>query len=213
MIVVMVVQEAATITHWLSAWSAGDRGAEAKLIERVYGELRSIAAAQMAHERPSHTLEPTALAHEAYLRLIRQDHVTWRDRAHFFAIASRVMRRILVDHARAARCGKRGGKRLRITLSDLGAAPDCRPDLMLEIDRLLHSLADRDPVKASIVEMRFFGGMTEDETAAALGCSARTVRRQWRTARAWLLRFFDLESPADEALTAAGTPSIAPMGG
>lgn len=176
-----------SVTRWLTAWRAGERGAEARLIEHVYDELRRIARAHLARERNDHTLEPTALAHEAYLRLIRQDQVEWRDRVHFFAIASRMMRRILVDHARRARNLKRGGDQIRVPLTDFPLTDDDRPHVMLEVDRLLNRLAERDPTKASIVEMRFFGGMTEKETAAVLGCSPRTVTRHWRTARAWLL--------------------------
>ena len=180
--------ESETVTRWLVAWSAGETGAESRLLERVYDELRRIARVHLSRERNDHTLEPSALAHEAYLRLIRQDRVEWRDRVHFFAIASRMMRRVLVDHARRSHNLKRGGDQVRVTLNNVPLAESGRPHVMLDIDRLLHRLAARDPTKASIVEMRFFGGMTEKEVAEALGCSQRTITRHWRTARAWLLK-------------------------
>ncbi len=176
------------VTQLLVAWREGEPQAHEALIQRVYGELRRIAGAHLARERNNHTLQPTALANEAYLRLIGQNRVDWRSRAHFFAIASNMMRRVLVDHARSARYAKRGGDRIRVTLGDFQDQRHAKPLLVLEIDELLGRLAERDPTKASVVELRFFGGLTERETAEALGCSARTVTRHWRTARAWMLK-------------------------
>ncbi len=176
------------VTQLLAAWCKGDPEAEEALISRIYSELRRIAGAHLARERNNHTLQPTALANEAYLRLIGQNQVDWRSRAHFFAIASNMMRRILVDHARSARYAKRGGDRVRVTLGDLWDHRSAQPLLVLEIDEQLVRLAERDEIKAKVVELRFFGGLTEKETAEALGCSARTVTRHWRTARAWLLK-------------------------
>jgi RNA polymerase sigma factor (TIGR02999 family) len=186
-----------SLTAWLSAWGTDDAQAQETLVLRVYRELRRIAGAHLKRERPGHTLQPTALVHEAYLRLRAQDPTVWRDRVHFFAIASRMMRRILVDHARHVRYAKRGGGRIRVTLPDLADHQTPKPHLVLEIDRLLDRLAHRDETKAEIVELRFFGGLTESEVAEVLGCSTRTVTRHWRTARAWLLECLDESASTD----------------
>src|SRR5512142_2451724 len=158
------------------------------LVSDAYAELRRIAGAYMRHERPGQTLQPTALVHEAYLRLARQ-HPRFENRAHFCAIAARAMREILVERARARHAGKRGGGALRVTFDEgLGApAPDSGVDLEA-VDEALTRLAAIDPRQARIVELRFFGGLNVEETAAALEISAATVKRDWSVARAWLAR-------------------------
>lgn len=183
----MTERQTDDVTRLLSAWSAGENDAEAELIPKVYSELRRIAGAHLSRERNDHTLQPTALVHEAFLRLTGQNRVSWRDRAHFFAIASNIMRRILVDYARSVGYVKRGGGLIRVALTDIEGEEAQEPQLVLEIDDLLDRLATFDSTKASIVELRFFGGLTEQETAEVLGCSARTVTRHWQMAKAWLL--------------------------
>lgn len=163
-----------------------DPGAFDRLVPIVYDELRRLAGAYLRRERADHTLQPTALAHEAWMRLVDATKVVWRDRAQFLAIAARTMRQILVDHARAHRAQKRGGDAVRVTLSDAPAGFG-RPDLdLLAVDEALHALAELDERKARVVELRFFGGLTETEAAHALGVSQTTVENDWRFARAWL---------------------------
>jgi RNA polymerase sigma factor (TIGR02999 family) len=174
------------ITALLKDWSGGDRAALEKLMPAVYEELRRLAAAHLRSERPDHTLQPTALVHEAYLRLADQRSVEWANRAHFFSIAARIMRRILVDHARRRRALKRDGAALRLTLAE-APSEDRGPEL-LALDSALTSLESLDPRQAKIVELRFFGGLSVEETAEAAGISTATVKREWRTARAWLRR-------------------------
>jgi RNA polymerase sigma factor (TIGR02999 family) len=160
-----------------------------RLVPLVYDELRRMARAYLAGERPDHTLEPTALVHETYLRLVDQKAMAWEDRRHFFAIAATTMRRILVDHARALRREKRGGDRPRVSLDAIGELPAAdRAAEVVAIDEALERLATEDRLKASVVELRFFAGLTNDETAAVLGLSEPTVRRHWRTAKLWLHR-------------------------
>jgi RNA polymerase sigma factor (TIGR02999 family) len=168
----------------------------------VYDELRGLAERLLRNERPGHTLQPTALVHEAYLRLIDQTRVRWQGRAHFFALASCTIRRILVDHARGARRVKRGGGRLRLSLNeDLVPTEDGQLDL-IALDDALSTLAADHPDQARIVEMRFFGGLTIAETATVLGVSASTVEREWRFARAWLYRALtDAEQDAPDEPT------------
>ena len=154
----------------------------------VYQELQRRAAAYLRHERPDHTLSPTALVHEAYLRLIGQQRVAWQNRAHFYGVASQMMRRILVDHARAHHAAKRPAAGLRVVLDDrLGGAPPPDCELLL-LDRALSELTDLDPQQGQIVELRYFGGLSESEVADVLGTSRSTVTREWKTARAWLFR-------------------------
>lgn len=173
------------VTHLLLAWSGGDRSALDRLTPLVHGELRRIAAAYLRRERPGHTLQPTALVHEAYLRLVDQTQIQSRNRAQFFAIAANLMRQILVNHARRRRAAKRGGGN-RLTLDEnLAAAGEAQLDI-LALDAALNKLAELDPRQGQIVEMRFFGGLTEDEVADLLGVAAITVKRDWRTARAML---------------------------
>jgi RNA polymerase sigma factor (TIGR02999 family) len=177
------------VTALLGQWREGDQRAFERLSELVYDELRRMARGYLAGERPDHTLQPTALVHETYLRLVDHKSMAWEDRRHFFAIAATTMRRILVDHARSLRREKRGGARPRVSLDAVGElpAPD-RASEVVAIDEALERLAIEDRLKASVVELRFFAGLTNDETAAVLGLSEPTVRRHWRTAKLWLYR-------------------------
>jgi RNA polymerase sigma-70 factor, ECF subfamily len=177
---------AADVTGLLLAWRAGEREALDRLMPRVYEELRRIAHHQLGRERRDHTLGTTALVHEAYIRLIDQTRVEWQDRTHFFAVAARLMRRVLVDHARRHRAGKRSGGRTRVSLADAALLADERADLLVAVDEALTRLARLDERLGRVVECRFFGGLTEEETAAALGVTARTVRRDWVKAKGWL---------------------------
>ena len=177
----------AEITTLLAAIKQGDACAESRLAEMVYGELRAIAGHHMRRERRDHTLQTTALVHEAYLRLVRDQAMDWQGRAHFFATASVVMRRILVDYARQRAAEKRPAAKVRVELNDWHAAERPPMEQMLILDEALRQLAQMDPRQARIVEMRYFGGLTEEETAAVLGISVRTVKRDWSSARAWLL--------------------------
>lgn len=159
------------------------------LVDHVYAGLRRIADRQMLSERVDHTLSPTALVHEAYLRLVDQEALDWRDRAHFYALAARVMRRILIDHARRKLAGKRGGDQLRVTFTEeVGGGADFGVESLLELDRALDKLEELSPRQRQVVELRFFGGLKHEETAAVLGVSEPTVRRDWRLAQAWLQR-------------------------
>lgn len=173
------------VTALLHAWSRGDVAARDQLFPLVYKELRQRAARYLRRERPAHTLQPTALVHEAYLRLSGRNE-GWSDRAQFFAVTSQIMRRILVDHARARRAAKRSGRRMQITLTEEVAAPDTREVDLLALDDALEQLAAADPRQARLVELRFFGGMTNEEVASVLGVSEATVYREWRLAKAWL---------------------------
>ncbi len=177
------------LTALLQAWSRGDVEAGDQLLPLVYRELHRQAAAYLRRERRGHSLQPTALVHEAYLRLVGHDG-PWESRSHFFAVSAQVMRHILVDRARRRRAGKRGGDLVRITLDDaVAGAPlkDAELDL-IELDQALRELAALDPGKARLVELRFFGGLTAVEAAAVMGVSESTVTREWRMARAWLHR-------------------------
>lgn len=174
----------------LSAVSGGKPGSEAELLELVYEELRAIAGSFFQTERANHTLQPTALVHEAYVKLVRGDHASWESRAHFVAVASKAMRHVLIDHARAKRTQKRGGLQ-RVTLSgipldDTGAS---RPELdAIDVDEQLERLGAIDARQARIVEMRFFADMSTKEIALVLNVSERTVELDWRMARAWMRR-------------------------
>jgi RNA polymerase sigma factor (TIGR02999 family) len=179
-----------TFTRLLDDVSAGDEAAAAALFALVYEELRRLAATALRGERRDHTLQPTALVHEAYLRLGDEPQARWENRAHFVAVAARAMRRVLVDHARARKAQKRGSGGARVSLEDIdlvAPAPNSDLDLVL-LDQALARLSLIDPRQGRMVELRFFGGLTVDETAALLGTSARTVKRDWRMARAWLKR-------------------------
>jgi len=177
-----------SVTGLLLRWRQGDEAALAQLIPRVYGELHLIARRCLALERAGHSLQATALVNEAYLRLVDADQVAWQDRAHFLAVAARMMRRILVDHARARHYQKRGGDAARLSLdAALVVAAEPEHDLVA-IDEALTALAAVDARKSQVVEMRFFGGLTLDETAEALRVSRDTVKRDWKMAKLWLLR-------------------------
>ncbi|MEO8597554.1 MAG: sigma-70 family RNA polymerase sigma factor [Candidatus Solibacter sp.] len=181
------------ITHLLMEIRSGSRGAEAELMSRVYAELRRIAGASMRRERPDHTLQPTELVNEAYLRLVGQQDKEWQNRAHFFAVAAQVMRRILVDYARARITDKRGGGAKRVNIDEIQVAFDMPSEELLALHEALERLKTFDPRQGQVVELRIFGGMTEDEIAEVVGTSSRTVKRDWRLARAWL--FGQLKSP------------------
>jgi RNA polymerase sigma factor (TIGR02999 family) len=165
-----------------------DRAAMDALVDHVYATLRRMANRQMGAERGDHTLSPTALVHEAYLRLVDQESMDWRDRAHFYAIAARVMRRVLIDHARRKLAGKRGGDQVKVTLNEEVAGAVTTPESLIELDRALERLEELSPRQRQVVEMRFFGGMTHEEVAEVLSVSVPTVRRDWRLAQAWLNR-------------------------
>jgi len=176
------------VTELLVAWNEGDKDALDQLVPLVYHELRRQAARFLRRERVGHTLQTTALIHEAYLRLVDQRSVKWQNRAQFFGVAAQLMRRILVDHARSRHRAKRGGSALRISLSEATAVA-ADPDFeLLEIDEALTRLAAIDQQQSRIVELRFFSGLSVDETAAVLGISAATVKRDWSVAKAWLHR-------------------------
>ena len=176
------------ITGLLVAWGGGDREALDRLVPLVYQELRRLARRQMRRERPGDTLQTTALVNEAYLRLVDYERVRPRDRAHFLAIAAQAMRRILVERARGRRSEKRGGDPQRISLEDAGDLSDERAAELVALDEALRAFAAIDPRKARLVELRYFGGLTIEETAEVLGVSTPTVERDWRTARIWLHR-------------------------
>jgi RNA polymerase sigma factor (TIGR02999 family) len=174
------------VTGLLIDWSNGDRGALDRLMPLVYQELRGIARRHLGMENHPHTLQSTALVHEAYVRLIDQNRVEWRNRAQFFAVAARMIRRILLDHARRRYADKRGGGAQRLSLEDtVACSPGPNVDV-IALDQALDCLAELDPAQAQVVELRFFTGLTIGETAEALGISTATVERDWITARAWL---------------------------
>src|SRR5262245_3836813 len=175
------------VTRLLDAAAAGDRKAAADLLPLVYDELRKLAAARMAAEPPDQTLQPTALVHEAYLRLIGPaDEPRWDSRGHFFAAAADAMRRILVDAARRRRTEKHGGHRRRVELPEVPARPDVADEQLIALDEALSRLAAEDPVAARVVELRHFAGLSIEDAAAALGLSRATAYRHWTYARAWL---------------------------
>jgi RNA polymerase sigma-70 factor, ECF subfamily len=182
------MEKEGSITRLLEDLRAGDARAESRLIEVVYPELRRMARRYLRAERQGHTLQATALVHEAYLRLVGQMDKDWKNRSHFFAVAASLIRRILVDHARNRKAQKREGVRQRIELTDGLAISESRLDEVLAIDAALERLATWDPRQCRVVELRFFAGLTEEEVAEALGVTSRTVKRDWVTARAWLTR-------------------------
>lgn len=190
------------VTALLLDWSRGDRAAFDQLLPLVYAELRRMAARQLRKERVGHTLQPTALVHEAYLRIVDQRQVDWQNRAHFFGVAAQVMRRILVDYARRRRAGKRGEGAPCVSIDDVQniAAPSEMP--ILALDHALDRLQKIDPELARVVELRAFGGLTIEEAAHVLEVSPSTAKREWRTAKAWLTRELgsgsDVRAPRDE---------------
>jgi RNA polymerase sigma-70 factor, ECF subfamily len=181
------------VTTLLRAWSDGDRSALDQLLPVVYQELHRQAQRYMRGQPPGHTLQTTGLVHEAYLRLVSRERPEWNGRAHFFGVAAKAMRSILVDHARARHAAKRGGGGEAVTLSNLGDTDGGEMDV-LELNDALERLAGLDPRKASLVELRYFTGLSIEEAAEALGVSPATAKREWRTARAWLRRELGGES-------------------
>ena len=174
-------------TRLLRAWAGGDREALDRLTPRVYGELRRMAGNFMQNERPGRTIQTTALVHEAYLRLIDVDNIEWEHRAHFFAVCAQIMRRILLEGARKRATSKRGGGLPQVNLDQIPDVGSGRARELIALDNALDRLSTADPRKAQVIELRFFGGLTVDETAAVLKVSPDTVTRDWRSARAWLL--------------------------
>jgi len=184
----MPVESSSDVTEILLAWNRGEPGALDRLLPAVQRELHRVARGYMGRERPDHTLQATALVNEAYLKLVDQTRVTWKNRAHFIGVAARLMRRILVDHARQRAARKRGGHDLRLTLAGEIAAPDVRTVDLVALDAALEKLEALEPRQARVVELRFFGGLTREETAEALDVAAVTVKRDWIAARAFLFR-------------------------
>jgi len=176
------------VTDLLIDWSNGDQEALNELMPLVYDELRRLASRYLRRERPGHTLQTTALVHEAYLKLVDQKNANWQSRVQFFAAAAQVMRHILVDYARNRRALKRGGDQFRLSLDEAALAGNEKDADLLALNEALNSLALMDPQQGRVVELRVFGGLTVEETAQALGMSPRTVKREWSTARAWLHR-------------------------
>jgi RNA polymerase sigma factor (TIGR02999 family) len=185
------------VTALLIDWNKGDSRALDALLPLVYDELRRLAAHYLRRERPGHTLQGTALVHEAYLRLIDQSRVEWQNRAHFFGVAAQMIRRILVDHARAKKSAKRGGHAPKLTLDESIDVPQGRDIDLVRLDDALSDLERIDPQQARMVELRFFTGLSIEETAAALKVSPATVKRDWVLAKAWLFRELSRRGDAD----------------
>jgi RNA polymerase sigma factor (TIGR02999 family) len=179
------------VSELLANWNQGDVKAREALMPLVYNELRKLAASHLRHERNDHTLQPTALVHEVYLRLAEQKNVQWQDKSHFFGVTAQLMRRILVDHARSHRADKRGGGLPKVSLNEAIAMSRERPAQLLALDESLTQLASTDPQQGRIVELRVFAGLTIEQTAEVLGISPVTVKRDWSLAKAWLLRELD----------------------
>lgn len=179
---------ASAITRILAQIASGDPSAPNRLMPLVYDELRVLAQAYLRRESPDHTLQPTALVHEAYLKLVRQEQADWKGRTHFLAVSARAMRQILVDYARNKSRKKRWGGLVRLAVYEGPAISTTRPESVLAIDEALNKLAEKDARKAQIVELRFFGGLDVEEVAQLLGCSRRTVEQEWTFIRAWLRR-------------------------
>jgi RNA polymerase sigma factor (TIGR02999 family) len=188
------------VTELLLKWREGDDSAMDRLMPLVHGELRRLACGFLHHERPGHTLQATALVNEAYLRLVRSSRVQWRDRAHFFAVSAQLMRRVLIDEARKRGYQKRGGDATRVTLEETSAVADERPVDVLALDEALRRLAEHSPRKGRIVELRFFGGLTTEEIAEVLGVSVDIVKREWRTAKLWLMRMLNERGDEQRAM-------------
>lgn len=184
----MKEQDASEITTILKDWNNGDPAAGEKLVPFVYDELKRQARILMSRERANHTLQPTALVHEAFMRIAKQTGMEWQNRTHFFGISSRLMRQILVDHARAHAADKRGNNAIHFSSEDLEIPVEERADSILIVNEVLDRLAAIDEQQAKIVEMRFFGGLSNAEIAEAIGVSERTVVREWQSARLWLFR-------------------------
>jgi RNA polymerase sigma-70 factor (ECF subfamily) len=185
------------VTRILHAWGKGDPQALDRLMPLVYGELRRLARQRLRRERPDHTLQPTALVHEAYLRLVDQRRATWQNRAQFFGVAAQLMRRILVDHARRHQAAKRGRGTLKVSWDDAIVPAEERAEELVALDDALSRLAQMDPRQGRVVELRVFSGLTVEETAQVLGVSPATVKREWTTAKAWLSREIRQGSPGE----------------
>jgi RNA polymerase sigma factor (TIGR02999 family) len=182
------VSDSSEITTLLKAWGSGDQAALDRLAARVYGELRAMARRHMKNERPDNTLQTTALVHEVYMRLVDTSKIEWQERAQFFAMAAQMMRRILVDTARARKSHKRGGMVVKVNLDEAAVLSPGRDRSILALDEALEAFSLVAPRQAKVVELRYFGGLTEEEIVQVLNISSRTVRRDWDLARAWLLR-------------------------
>jgi RNA polymerase sigma factor (TIGR02999 family) len=183
--------ESVEITRLLRAWSDGDQDAFERVATAVYAELSRIAHGYMRHERPDQTMQATALVHEAYMRLIGLHDVGWQDRAHFFAVSAQMMRRILVDRARSRVTAKRGGAAERVPLEEVPGIPDVgswRPSELMTLDDALTRMAEMDPRKAKVIELKFFGGLSVEEIADVLKISPQSVMRDWKLAKVWLQR-------------------------
>jgi len=185
------------VTQLLAAWGTGDKSALDKLLPLVHAELRRIARRQMSQERDGHTLQATALVNEAYLRLAGQDRFEWQNRTHFFAVCAQVMRHVLIDHARAHARSKRGGGAVQVSLAEAAAFAGQPAEHFLALDEALRFLENVDPQKSRIVELRYFGGLSIEETAEVMNISPRTVRREWQRSKAWLYRLIT-EGTTDE---------------
>ena len=192
------------ITVLVHEYANGDKGALDRLLPLVYAELRRIAQKHLCHERPGHTLQPTALVHEMYARLLGQSAPDVRDRVHFLSVAAHVMRQILIDHARTKYAQKRGGRQEKLPLDEARDACIEKPAIMLRIDDALNQLAQHDPHKAHLIEMRFFGGLTAEESANVLGLPVTAVRRELRVAQAWLQRELNQDSNEISSSKTAG---------
>jgi RNA polymerase sigma factor (TIGR02999 family) len=188
MLLKLAAMEAPSLTLLLSEVKSGNKQALDQLIPIAYAELRRLADSYLRRERSDHTLQPTALVHEAYIRLVDQSQPDYRSRAHFFGVAAQVMRQILVDHARSRNAGKRGGGEAKISLDSVAEASSTNPESFLDLDRALQKLEETDARKARVIEMRFFGGLTAEESAGLLDVSPETVRRDLRLGQAWLQR-------------------------
>jgi RNA polymerase sigma factor (TIGR02999 family) len=184
----MATRSSQGITQLLERWSQGDEEALDQLMPLVYDELHRLAGAYLRSERREHTLQPTALVNEAYLKLVRQRNIQWQNRAQFFGVAAQLMRRILVDHARANYADKRGGDRVNVSLKNIGAFGTQPTTDVLALHDVLNRLAEIDPDQSRIVELRFFGGLTIEEAAEVMQVSHSTVEREWKIAKAWLKR-------------------------
>jgi RNA polymerase sigma factor (TIGR02999 family) len=176
------------LTELLLRWSRGEREALEALLPAVYHELRRAARAKLARERSGHSLQPTDLVHEAFMRLEGYERISWQNRAHFYAVAARVMRQVLIDRARKRRAVKRGGPERTVTLTDSGSPTQSQDVDVLALHQALTRLGERDPRQCEVVELRYFGGLSQEEIAAVLGVSVPTVKRDWRVAKLWLRR-------------------------
>jgi RNA polymerase sigma-70 factor (ECF subfamily) len=198
--------EPSSLTQLLRDVKDGDKQAVDQLVPVAYAELRRLADSYLRRERSDHTLQPTALVHEAYMRLVGQDQPDYRNRAHFFGVAAQLMRQILVDHARMRNAGKRGGGEAKLGLEAVAQSSDSRPDAFLDLDRALSKLEERDPRKARVIEMRFFGGLTAEESAKLMDVSVETIRRDLRLGQAWLQR--ELERVGENAIDEKPDPKL-----